>query len=195
MKTTNKSYQNSNYCTNTKRIKLNQSKFTSRIYKNYLSQIIKKNNQVQRLIFLKGFSILLTQRKKITFDKFLQNKTRLENIISKHENSISIKTITKVSQTEINTLNELIPVTPQTQIQDTQNKIDNLQIQIKKVHKKRNRRSMIFNYIYFLYHNKKIDSQIYFNNEYEIRRKTRNEILRRVSNLLVNEYNRLNKVA
>lgn len=191
MKTTNESYQNSNYCTNTKRIKLNYSKSTSRIYKNYLSQIIKKNEQYQRLLSLKSFNIFLAKRKKITIEKFLINKDRLEVRQSINENSISIKTITKVSQTEINTLNELIPVTPQTQIQDTQNKIYNLQIQIEKVHKKRTRKSTIFNYIHFLYSNKKIDSEIYFNNAYEIRRKTRQEILKRVHQLLINEHSKL----
>jgi hypothetical protein len=187
MKTTNESYQNQTKKEN-QRIKLRISFDTRRIFKNLMLQEIKKNHQVQRLITLKRFSILLTQRKKITFDKFLQNKTRLENRISKHNNIISIKPITKVSQTEINTLNELIPVTPTT----TQNKI-NIEIQLKQIEKKRYRNHITSDYLYFLFTTKKITVEKFYSiskNKIE-----KSDTLRRVSNLLLNEHNRLNKVA
>lgn len=188
MKTTIESYQNQTKKEN-KRIKLRISFFTRRIFKNLMSQEIKKNHQVQRLITLKFFSILLTERKKITFDKFLQNKTRLENRIFKHNNTISIKPITKVSQTEINTLNELIPVTPIV----TQNKIDNLQIQIEKVQKKRTRNNITSDYLFFLYSTKKITVEKFLS--ISNKKIEKSDTLRRISNLLVNEHLILNKVA
>jgi hypothetical protein len=184
----NSSFYQNNEEKQNKRIKLKTSFATRRIFKNFISQYIKKNHQLQRLISLKRFSILLTQRKKITFDKFLQNKTRLENRISKHNNIISIKPITKVSQTEINTLNELIPVTPTT----TQNKI-NIEIQLKQIEKKRYRNHITSDYLYFLFTTKKITVEKFYSiskNKIE-----KSDTLRRVSNLLFNEHNRLNKVA
>jgi hypothetical protein len=156
-----------------------------------MSQEIKKNHQVRRLITLKFFSILLTERKKITFDKFLQNKNRLENRISKHDNTISIKPITKVSQTEINTLNELIPVTPTA----TQNKsnLERIKTQINQSFKKISRNTLIFKYACFLRTIKKITSKELLLISYINKEKI--DLLTRVHSLLVLEHARLNKVA
>jgi hypothetical protein len=190
MKTTIESYQNQTKKEN-KRIKLRISFATRRIFKNLMSQEIKKNHQVRRLITLKFFSILLTERKKITFDKFLQNKNRLENRISKHDNTISIKPITKVSQTEINTLNELIPVTPTA----TQNKsnLERIKTQINQSFKKISRNTLIFKYACFLRTIKKITSKELLLISYINKEKI--DLLTRVHSLLVLEHARLNKVA
>lgn len=186
MKTTIESYQNQTKKEN-KRIELRTSFATRRIFKNLMSQEIKKNHQVQRLITLKHFSILLTERKKITFDKFLQNKNRLENRISKHNNTISIKPITKVSQTEINTLNELIPVTPTTTTETISNDINTLTNQI-------NRLTKLNSYATFLNRNlEKITFNKYRQILLSIRNKT--DLKQRVLNLLIWEKERLIKVA
>ena len=179
MKTTNESYQNQTKKEN-QRIKLRYSFATSRIYKNYLSQIIKKNKQNKRLINLKFFNILLTERKKITFDKFIQNKIRLENRISKHENIISIKPVKEQSL--------FIPTT-------TQNKsnIERIKTQINQTFKKRTRNSTTFDYALFLHTVRKITTKKFLSIANKKRVKT--DTLRRVHTLLVHEHNRLNKVA
>jgi hypothetical protein len=171
-----------------KRIKLRISFATRRIFKNFISQEIKKNHQVQRLITFKRFYILLAERKKITFDKYLQNKTRLENRISKHNNTISIKPITKViPTTEINTLNELIPVTPTTATKTILNDINTLTNQI-------NRLTKLNSYATFLNRNlEKITFYKYRQILLSIRNKI--DLKQRVLNLLLWEKERLIKVA
>jgi hypothetical protein len=171
-----------------KRIKLRISFATRRIFKNFISQEIKKNHQVQRLITFKRFYILLAERKKITFDKYLQNKTRLENRISKHNNTISIKPITKViPTTEINTLNELIPVTPTTATKTILNDINTLTNQI-------NRLTKLNSYATFLNRNlEKITFYKYRQILLSIRNKI--DLKQRILNLLLWEKERLIKVA
>jgi hypothetical protein len=159
MKTTIESYQN-------------QSQKQSK------AQLTKRLN---RLNLLQNYSFRLAKRGKLSFDGFKRCMKRIEALI------IPLHDLRMIPETEINTLNELIPVTPINQIEATQNKIDSLQIQIEKIQKKRDRRLTFFNYTAFLFDTNRIDSEIYFDKGYYIRRKTKNEILKRVHALLINE--------
>ena len=165
MKTTIESYQN-------------QSQKQSK------TQLTKRLN---RLNLLQNYSFRLAKRGKSSFDGFKRCMKRIEALI------IPLHDLRMVSENEINTLNELIPVTPINQIEVTQNKIDNLQIEIEKVQKKRTRNHITSDYLYFLYSTKKITAEKFLS--ISNKKIEKSDTLRRVSNLLFHEHNRLNKVA
>ena len=116
----------------------------------------------------------------LTFDKFIQNKIRLENRISKHENIISIKPVKEQSL-----------VIPTTTIK--QSNLQIIKTQINQTIKKRTRNSTIFEYALFLHTVKKISTKKLLS--MSCKNSNKLNTLKRVHTLLVHEHNRLNKVA
>jgi hypothetical protein len=97
--------------------------------------------------------------------------------------------ILRTIKTEIQDRNEVTPTT----IIKQADSLKTIKIQLTKIEKKRTRNHITSDYLYFLYSTKKITVEKFLS--ISNKKIEKSDTLRRVSNLLVHEHNRLNKVA
>jgi hypothetical protein len=177
----------------------NEEKQNSRPNTISTDDLIKSNKLLiknRKFETLRKYAFHLVSKDKISFEKYQSTSKRLKIIIDTNWNKYvafwelinsSINNHSTVSQTEINTLNELIPVTPTTATKTISNDINTLTNQI-------NRLTKLNSYATFLNRNlEKITFYKYRQILLSIRNKI--DLKQRVLNLLLWEKERLIKVA